>query len=97
MKEHRSAAKKRFDVAIYLVRKEFFELTKQTGLAARPFQKRLGFNPIRHDKRHGQLFVVEFAVAFKFVQWRSRSLAVDFVAGFQIGSLIQPLPRGGSG
>jgi hypothetical protein len=65
MGKNRAAAKKRLEVAVDLVREKLLKLAEQTRLAARPFQKRLGFQPFRHDKRHGHLFVVELAIAFR--------------------------------
>jgi hypothetical protein len=56
-----------------------------------------GIGPWTFGRSHGELFVVELAVAFGLVKQRGRNLATDFVAGFWIGSLIQPLLGGGFG
>ena len=67
-------------------------------VAAHPLEKWLGFDALRHDERHGDLFVLELAVAFGLVQRRNRKLAVDFVFElFWIGSLIPPLSWSGFG
>jgi hypothetical protein len=68
MKEYRAAAQERLEVTVNLVREEFLKLPEQTRLAARPFQKRLGFHALRHDKWHRQLFVAQLGIPFWLVK-----------------------------
>jgi hypothetical protein len=94
VEKYRPASEERFKVPVYLVREEFFKLPKQTGLAARPFEKRLRFDLARHDERHGDLFVFQQRIAFGPVEQGGGNFAADFVLNLRIGFRIRPLSPG---
>jgi hypothetical protein len=99
MEKHRAAANERFKVAPDLRGEKSIKLCEKLCLAADPFQKwlRLGRRN-GFDGSDGKLFVVQLSVAFGLVKGWDGKFPVDFVSGFfVIGSLIQPLLRGGLG